>query len=124
MKILSTLLIVNIYLFSSTNTFFTIENKIALTCEDAEKITLKDNSIKFTYNKKGRKKLNDITEHINSRLGLIVEDTVIFFDIRIRENMAEDNKHNTITFSTKNKDSAKLFFKSFGKCKNGKFVNE
>lgn len=120
MKILILLSLASSLLFSSMNTFFVIKETMNLTCNDANDIKLDKNStiVKFTYNESGKEKLSNITgNNIGGRLGLVVDDRVIFFDIKIWEDMAKGDSMNTVSFSAKTPEDALLFYESFGTCK-------
>ncbi len=104
---------------SSSNTFFVIEDTMSLTCKDIEKVNkFKEKSIFLTYNKKGSEKFKKLTKksNIGKNLGLIINDKVIFFNLKIRGTLGESN-FNKILLSAKKKEDLELLFNHFNNCK-------
>jgi preprotein translocase subunit SecD len=104
----------------SSNHFFVIDKSLSLECEDIIEVFHSDSKVvTVRYNKKGQKKLYDLTkESVGKSLGIIVDDKVILFNIKIFAPMATaDFQGNTVNFATKSVNDARLLKKSFGKCK-------
>lgn len=107
---------------SSTNTFFIMKDTISLECKDVKKITKKNNyQVHILYSQSGREKMYTFTKiNKNKKLGLIADNSLIFFNLKIHNPLASKEKfHDTnggISFYSENPNIDK-FINTFKHCK-------
>jgi hypothetical protein len=101
------------------NYMFVIDDSITFECRDFEAVELiqknKTYGLELTFSDEGLEKIYNLTKNrVGKKLGFIVNDVKVFFNVPINDTLGQSIK--TMLMATKNKNDALLVKNSFVHC--------